>query len=92
MPKKGGLKQFAKLKGGLARKRGVVFFREGGVDTPMHTMDAMSSFGAKSMLHRDTITLDKWFSDSKEKCDYLTFRGDHRISYVHLTFICLCVK
>ena len=37
MPKKGGLEQFADLRGrGLARKRGGVF--EGGVDTPMPTM------------------------------------------------------
>ena len=33
----GGLGQFADLKGGLARKRGVVFLR-GGVDTPVPTM------------------------------------------------------
>ena len=37
--KGGGLRQFADLKGGgLARKRGVVFLKGGGVDTPMHTM------------------------------------------------------
>ena len=34
LPKKLG--QFANLRGGLARKRGIVFLR--GVDTPMHTM------------------------------------------------------
>ena len=34
--KRGGFEQFADLRGGLARKRGVVFLRE--VDTPMHTM------------------------------------------------------
>ena len=28
-------------------------------------IDAMSSFGVKSILRRDIITLDKWFSDSK---------------------------
>ena len=32
----GGFEQFADLRGGLARKRGVVFLR--GVDTPMHTI------------------------------------------------------
>ena len=47
-------------------------------------IDAMSSFGVKSILRRDIITLDKWFSDSKEICEYLTFRGDHRMSHVHL--------
>ena len=36
LSKKGVLGQFADLKGGLARKRGVVFLR--GVDTPIHTM------------------------------------------------------
>ena len=46
-------------------------------------MDAMSSFGVKSVMHRDIITLDKWFSDSKEKCEYLTFSGNHRMSYAH---------
>ena len=40
LPKKGGLGQFADLRGGggLARKRGWFFFKGGGVDTPMHTM------------------------------------------------------
>ena len=33
LPKKGGLGYFAYLRGGLARKRGVVFLK-GGVDTP----------------------------------------------------------
>ena len=36
LPKKGGLGQFAGLRGGLAKKRGVMFLR--GADTPMHTM------------------------------------------------------
>ena len=39
MPEKGGLGQFADLRGHLAKKRGVVFLRGcGGADTPMHTM------------------------------------------------------
>ena len=41
LSKKGGLGQFADLRGGdLARKRGRFFFIRGGggVDTPMHTM------------------------------------------------------
>ena len=36
LTKKGGLRQFADLRGSLARMRGAVF--EGEVDTPMHTM------------------------------------------------------
>ena len=36
LTKKGGLRQFADLRGGLARMRGTVFEWE--VDTPMHTM------------------------------------------------------
>ena len=39
LPKKGGLGQFVESKGGLDKKEGVVFLR-GGVDKPMHTMDA----------------------------------------------------
>ena len=41
MPKKGGLGQFVDLRGGLARKKGVVFLR-GEVDTPMPTMIILS--------------------------------------------------
>ena len=38
MPKKGGLEQFAGLRGGgLAGKRGGGVFEGGGVDTPMQT-------------------------------------------------------
>ena len=37
LPKKGGLGYFAYLRGGLARKRGVVFLKGGGW-YPMHTM------------------------------------------------------
>ena len=44
----------------------------------------MSSFGVKLILRRDVITLNKRFSESKEICEYLIFRGDHRMSYVHL--------
>ena len=29
-------------------------------------IDAMSSFGVKSILRGDILTLDKWFSDSKK--------------------------
>ena len=44
----------------------------------------MSSFDVKSVLLHDIIIFDKWFFDSKEICEYLTFRGDHRMPYVHL--------
>ena len=44
----------------------------------------MSSSDVKSILRRDIITLDKWFSDSKKICKYLTFSVDHRMSYTHL--------
>ena len=37
-PKKGGLGQFADLREVFARKRGVLFLRGMGVDTPVHTM------------------------------------------------------
>ena len=40
-------------------------------------IDAMSSFGIKSILHHDIIILDKCFSKTKEICEYLPFRGDH---------------
>lgn len=36
LPKKGGLAHYADLRGGLAKKKGVVFFRR--VDTPMYIM------------------------------------------------------
>ena len=36
LPKKGGLGQFEDLRGGLAKKKSVVFLR--GVDTQMHVM------------------------------------------------------
>ena len=34
---KRGLGQFPDLRGGLARKRGLLFLRGGGVDTPIYT-------------------------------------------------------
>ena len=44
----------------------------------------MASLGVNSILIRDITILDKWFSDRKKKCKYLTFRRDHRMSHVHL--------
>ena len=46
MPKKGGLRQFANLRGGLARKWRVVFLR--GIDTPTHTM--MAHYSKEGLL------------------------------------------
>ena len=43
-------------------------------------IDAMSSFGAKSILRRDIVAFDVWFADSKEICSYLTDRTDERMS------------
>ena len=42
----GGLGLFADLRGCLARKRGVVYLREGEVvETPVHTMAFITIFG-----------------------------------------------
>ena len=43
----------------------------------------MASLSVNSILIRDITILGKWFSDRKKKCKYLTFRRDHRMSYVH---------
>ena len=44
-------------------------------------IDAMSSFGVKSILRRDIVGLDVWFANSQEMCDYLDLRKDPRMSY-----------
>ena len=44
-------------------------------------IDSMSSFGCKSILRRDIIGKDVWFSSSEEICDYLSLRGDSRMRY-----------
>ena len=44
-------------------------------------IDAMSSFGVKSILRRDIVSHDVWFSNSVEICEYLKFRGDKRMYY-----------
>ena len=41
----------------------------------------MSSFGVKSILRRDIVALDHWFANSLDICEYLTLRGDSRMSY-----------
>ena len=43
MPKKGGLGQFADLRGAWQERGGVFQWGEGGVDTPMHTMNTKFS-------------------------------------------------
>ena len=47
-------------------------------------IDAMSSFGVKGILRRDIIGNDEWFSNSDEICDYLSMRGDPRMSYTSI--------
>ena len=47
-------------------------------------IDAMSSFGVKSILRRDITAFDKWFANSAEIVDYLTLRGDNRMMYTHI--------
>ena len=44
-------------------------------------IDAMSSFGMKSILKRDIIGLDVWFGDSHDICEYLNMRKDPSMSY-----------
>ena len=44
-------------------------------------INAMSSFGVKSILRFDIVGLDQWFADSKEMCQYLRFRNDERMVY-----------
>ena len=40
-------------------------------------INAMLSFGVKSILKRDIIGLDVWFGDSRDFCEYLDMRKDH---------------
>ena len=47
-------------------------------------IDAMSSFGVKSIPRRDVVGLDQWFADSKEMCQYLRFRNDERMVYSNI--------
>ena len=47
-------------------------------------IDAMSSFGVKSILRRDIVTQDCWFQNSEEVCNYLSSRSDCRMSYSNL--------
>ena len=60
MPKKGGLGQFANLRGDLARKRGVVFLRGG--DIPMHTMDANSNmmYSVSAVFQVNVTVVFEW--------------------------------
>ena len=47
-------------------------------------IDAISSFGVKSILRRAVIGLDQWFADSKKMCQYLRFRNDERMVYSNI--------
>ena len=47
-------------------------------------IDAMSSFGVKSILRIDTISFETWFENGNAMCEYLALRGDSRMMYVHL--------
>ena len=47
-------------------------------------IDAMSSFGVKSILRGDIVALDNWFANNLDICEYLTLTGDTRMSYNHI--------
>ena len=47
-------------------------------------IDAMSSFGVKSILRLAVVGLDQWFADSKEMCQYLKLRNDERMVYSNI--------
>ena len=44
-------------------------------------IDSMSTFGCKSILRRDIVGQDRWFSKSEEISDYLSLRGESRMRY-----------
>ena len=44
-------------------------------------INAMSSFGAKSILRRDIVAFHMWFANSKEIFSYLTDKTDERMPY-----------
>ena len=45
-------------------------------------VNAMSSFGVKSILRRDIAI--QWFQSSSERCSYLQFRGGKRMFYINI--------
>ena len=47
-------------------------------------IDAMSSFGVKSILRRNIVELDHWFANSMDICEYWTLEGDSRMPYNHI--------
>ena len=47
-------------------------------------IDAISSFGVKSILRRDVVGLNQWFADSKKMCQYLRFRNGNRMVYSNI--------
>lgn len=44
-------------------------------------IDAMSSFGVKSVFKTDIVGLGVWFANSQEVCQYLDLHKDLRMSY-----------
>ena len=44
-------------------------------------IDAMSSFGVKSILRKDIVDMHVWFADSAEISEHLDLRKDPRMSY-----------
>ena len=66
----------------LAKKYNVRIIRiYGAAGHGKGVIDAMSSFGVKSILKRDIIGLDVWFGDSRDICEYLDMRKDPSMSY-----------
>ena len=47
-------------------------------------VDAVSSYGVKSILHRNIITHEQCFQSSSEICDYLQFHGGKRKCYINI--------
>ena len=62
----------------------VPLFTYGAAGHGKGVIDAMSSFGVKSILRRDIIAFDRWFGNSREIVDYLSQRGDGRMEYKHM--------
>ena len=58
LPKKGGLGEFADLRGELGKKEGGVFLGRWGVDTPMHTMNVEPGFFKKIFPNLNPNFLD----------------------------------
>ena len=44
-------------------------------------IDAMSSFGVKSIIRKDIVTHDVWFDSAEDIADYLKRRNNGRMEY-----------